>query len=427
MSNNTNVKNFLIQHRLSAEQYDGAKIISAFQDEMALGLAAKPSSLAMISSYIPIPKVPPHNEKIIVLDAGGTNFRTALIAFDQNSMPHIEYFANNPMPGIAEEVSKETFFNQIADYMGPVLKESDRLGFCFSYPTFIDKQRDGTLLFWTKEVKAPEIVGEKILSSLAQTLAKRGAAYPKKMLILNDTVASLLAGVTATQFSPDYGYIGFILGTGTNTSYVESNKNILKETGLNPADNQAINIESANFNKFERGDIDLKFDQTTASPGKYIIEKMISGAYLGGLCHQIILTAAAQGLISETGRERLMLMEQVATPMLGSILSDQLSPLIDFSENDRGVFKELISETLERAALFTAINLTAAILKSARKGASQNFCIAADGSVYYKLFSFRQRAEKHLAAFAKAYNFTHKIVHVDDAPLIGTAVAGLAG
>jgi hexokinase len=426
MPHENSVKEFLIKHRLCAQQYDGAEIINAFLDEMTRGLAGKSSSLAMISSYVPVPRRAPHNEKIIVLDAGGTNFRTALIVFDQNSKPNIEYFTNNPMPGIAGELSKEEFFNHIVDYIAPVISSSDRLGFCFSYPTFIDKERDGKLLFWTKEVKAPQIVGEKILFNLSQTLVKRAVACPRKMLILNDTVASLLAGVTSTRFSWDYDYIGFILGTGTNISYIESNKNILKETGLNPAESQAINVESANFNKFERGDIDEAFDRTTASPGKYIIEKMISGAYLGGLCHHIILTAAAEGLISEQGCRVIKCMKPMTTPQLDPVLSDAPSCLSDATAIDRSIIKSLISETIERAALFTAINLTAAILKSNGSKGAKKFCVSADGSVYFKMYSFRQRAEKHLESFAKTYSFAPEIVHVDDAPLIGTAVAVLA-
>ena len=91
------------------------------------------------------------------------------------------------------------------------------------------------------------------------------------MLILHDTWPLSLR---------DTPQPGFLRITSTlalfrppNISYIESNKNIIKETGLNPAESQAINVESANFNKFERGDIDTAFDRTTASPGKYIIEK----------------------------------------------------------------------------------------------------------------------------------------------------------
>jgi hexokinase len=153
---------------------------------------------------------------------------------------------------------------------------------------------------------------------------------------------------------------------------------------------------------------------------------MISGAYLGGLCHHIILTAAAEGLISEQGCRVIKCMKPMTTPQLDPVLSDAPSCLSDATAIDRSIIKSLISETIERAALFTAINLTAAILKSNGSKGAKKFCVSADGSVYFKMYSFRQRAEKHLESFAKTYSFAPEIVHVDDAPLIGTAVAVLA-
>ena len=125
---------FLSKHRLCTSHYDVKKIVAAFLDEMEKGLTGQTSSLAMIPTFIPVPDKAPKNEKIIVLDAGGTNFRTALVRFDGDSVPHIESFVNNPMPGIAKELGKDDFFNLIVDYIKPVLNESSRLGFCFSYP-----------------------------------------------------------------------------------------------------------------------------------------------------------------------------------------------------------------------------------------------------------------------------------------------------
>ena len=134
MSDSSRLHQFLLKHRLVSAQYDGKKIVKAFLNEMKKGLAGKESSLAMIPSYIPVPREAPKNEKIIVLDAGGTNFRTALIEFDRDSKPDITYFTNNPMPGSKKELNKKEFFDQIADNVRPILKESNRLGFCFSYP-----------------------------------------------------------------------------------------------------------------------------------------------------------------------------------------------------------------------------------------------------------------------------------------------------
>lgn len=396
---------------------------------MKRGLAGRPSSLAMIPSYVSVPDKAPRDEKIVVLDAGGTHFRTAVVRFDRDSVPRMDYFADHPMPGVAAEVSREEFFDLVVDYLRPALKESRRLGFCFSYPALIDPQRDGKLLCWTKEIKAPGVVGQKILANLSRALERRGLDRPANMVILNDTVASLLAGVTATGFSPEYNYLGFILGTGTNTAYIESNAEIKKERGLPAHESMAINCESANFNKLDRGDIDLALDQTTSSPSQYIFEKMISGAYLGSLCSRVLQAAAEEGVVSRAANALVEKLETLGTPFLSDILAgapEIESDLADEAGRELETIRTILSEVVERAAVLTACNVAAPIVNLAEAGSrKKKYCVCADGSVFYRLHSFRARAEKHLTEILKPYGVEYKIAQVEDAPLIGAAVAGL--
>ena len=431
MAANNVLGRFLSKHRLTATQYDPKTIIASFLEEMEMGLSGGKSCLAMIPSYLSLPEKAPKNEKIIVLDAGGTNFRTALIRFDRESAPHIDYFANNAMPGTERELTNEEFFNAIADYIRPVLSESNRIGFCFSYPATIDRQRDGTLLYWTKEIKAPGVVGKKIAAGLVNTLKKRSFPLPASVLILNDTVASLLAGVSATKFSPLYRYAGFILGTGTNTAYMESNKRIIKAKGLDPSGSQAINIEAANFNKIERGDIDIAFDRKTNSPGKHVLEKMISGGYIGPFCHAALNAAASEKVLSPAAGRMLLERPQFAARDLDAILEGSFASKKAFAaltKEDALAVRTIVTEIVERAAVLTAANLAAGVIKAADAGKSgKKVCISADGSVYYKLYSFRQRAEKILSKVLEPYGIVYEIVKVEDAPIIGTAVAGLTG
>jgi len=63
---------------------------------------------------------------------------------------------------------------------------------------------------------------------LGQALNRLGVRQDKHFVLLNDTVATLLAGRAETSGRRFDSYIGFILGTGTNTSYVEHNRSIRK-------------------------------------------------------------------------------------------------------------------------------------------------------------------------------------------------------
>jgi hexokinase len=424
------LQEFLSKYRLLSGQYDADTLVSAFHDEMDKGLAGKPSSLAMLPSFVSMPASPPSGSSVIVLDAGGTNLRAALVRFSQNSTPAIVSFTNSSMPGTDREVTKEEFFGRIADLLAPLLHESSRLGFCFSYPAAIDRQRDGTLLYWTKEIKAPQVVGQKVLANLAASLRLRRLPVPSAMLVLNDTVASLMAGAAAVRFSPEYTYVGFILGTGTNTSYMESNALITKEKGLPAGASQAINVESANFGRVPRGDIDAAFDSTTSSPGKYLLEKMVSGAYLGPLCTAAIRVAASEGLISHHGAGFLKKLGGLETKELSLVIDRSFAKRPGFSglaREDADVMAAITESIVERAAKISAINCAAAILRSSGTGAAKKkVCVSVDGSVYYKLPSFKDRTEKFLAEILKPRDVGYDIVKVDEAPVIGAAVAGLA-
>ena len=64
---------------------------------------------------------------------------------------------------------------------------------------------------------------------------------PRKIAILNDTVATLLGGM-ATYPQGYSTYVGYIYGTGTNACYMEDTANITKVAGLD-AGHMLINTE----------------------------------------------------------------------------------------------------------------------------------------------------------------------------------------
>ncbi len=81
------------------------------------GLAGRPSSLFMIPTYLTDGTAVPRNQPVIVMDAGGTNFRIAEVHFDDLGAPVVEGFAKYPMPGTQEELSCDAFFDRLAGYI----------------------------------------------------------------------------------------------------------------------------------------------------------------------------------------------------------------------------------------------------------------------------------------------------------------------
>jgi hexokinase len=290
-----NYKRFVEEHKLRANDLNTQQIVDLFTIDMLNGLVGKESTLRMIPTYIEAENQFLTEVPVVAVDAGGTNFRAALVKFNTKGKLEISNLINARMPGLEGEISKAEFFKTIAGYVKPNALLSDRIGFCFSYPTEIFPNKDGKLLQFCKEVEAPEVVGELIGKSLLEALGME----EKQIVLLNDTVATLLAGKSAS-FGHDYdSFIGFILGTGTNTCYIENNSNILKTSNLDQSKTQIINIESGAFRKVPQTDIDIAFDNTTVNPGDYKFEKMFAGGYFGGLCLTALKSAAKEGVFSD--------------------------------------------------------------------------------------------------------------------------------
>ena len=196
---NKNVKtglDFLRSHKMDPKQFNIDEGSTLFLKEMTNGLNGSESSLMMIPTYIYTEDSIPVGESVIVLDAGGTNFRVATIRFDKPGIPTITKYKKFPMPGTGNDgnVSKLDFFDRIAGFMEESASDSSKIGFCFSYPTEIYPTGDGKLLYFAKEVKAPEVEGSMIGENLLDALQRKGIKDEKDIVILNDTVATLLAG-----------------------------------------------------------------------------------------------------------------------------------------------------------------------------------------------------------------------------------------
>ncbi|MGD9347159.1 MAG: hexokinase [Candidatus Aminicenantes bacterium] len=420
-------RQFLKNNGLLAERIDPDSVLDDFLKEMESGLAGKESSLAMIPTFISIENSVPAFKPVIALDAGGTNLRVAEVVFDGDGNPRISRLTKHKMPGSGGELNKNDFFDKFVEFLLPFAGRADSVGFCFSYPAEIYPDRDGRLIAWTKEIQAPEIVGKFIGKNVFERLARKG--HRLKFTILNDTVATLLAG-KSVDFEHNYDtYIGFILGTGTNTAYIERNSRITKRNDLDLSDSQAINTESGNFSKCPRGPVDIEFDKTTEDPGQYPFEKMISGAYLGGLCLTALSKAAGEGLLSWEGTRWISSREALSTIDVDSILRGPekgiAGGLRDLSTDDREVIRYLCSAVCERAALLAAINVGAAILKSSGGLSSRPVCVNIDGSVYYKIKGFSRMVEGYLEKILRPKHISYELIRVDDSPLIGAAVAGL--
>ena len=414
---------------IPAAEIDRQAMIGTFISEMEKGLKGEKSSLMMIPTYVGVNGKIPQGAKAAVLDAGGTNFRGGIVTIP----PAISDKQNQPMPGTEGEVDEETFYKAFADEVKRVLPlaTTKKIGWCFSYPAEATPSLDAKLVHWTKNIQAPAIVGQYVGAELLKRLGGGEIA------IVNDTVATLLAA-KATEGDKTYSsYIGFILGTGTNSAYVEKNKNILKLEGADADGSMIINAESGGFDKIETSAFDKAADAKTGNPGVHIFEKLIAGAYLGPVGLEIYKAAAKAGMFSAKAAAAIGGLGALETMDFDNFCAefkkegrDNVLDSIFADADDAKLARRLGIPVFERAAVLTAIHLAAFVIKSGEgNDPAAPVAINADGSTYYKTraIPFDATVRKELDDMLVNRRNIHYAItpQVDDAPMVGAGIAAM--
>ena len=431
--------------------YDRIDPISLKEDvviEMERGLAGQSSSLLMIPTYIsPAAKVTP-GKTVIALDAGGTNLRAALVKFDEKGKAMAGEIQRAPMPGTTGRMSADAFFDKIAEVCVPLIEKSSEpiagIGFCFSYSMEITQDADGILMFFTKEVDAPEVVGKALGKGLREALLRRKLKAPERIVLLNDTAATLLSGLSEIpshgglrQGEDRYGHppgpvIGLILGTGFNTAYPESK---ISKIGFDSCENpQIVVCESGNFAHRYVGTLDREYDQTTISPGAYTLEKAAAGAYLGPLCFHIFKQAIQDGLLKFKRSDEFLSWPTLQTKDLDAFqqaplaMQGAIAALFDKDEKQAlATMDSLSAMVTERGAILSAAVVAAAVERTG--GGFDPFAparIAVEGSTFMAYRGMRAAFESWLHIMLNKGKIRYySVTPVEQASLFGAAVAAL--
>lgn len=410
---------FLRSNGLDPAALDLQQLLQAFEASMRAGLAGH-GPLPMLPSLIQIPEVIPTSGERPAFDVGGTNTRSARIAFHPDRPPTIHNLLRGKMPGATAPVSPKAFYQQLCDVLQPNLQTGEALGYCFSYA--FDAQH--RLLHWTKGIQAPEIVGTDVVQGLKDALAERGT-QAINIAMLNDTVATLLAAYAAAGQTSYAGYVGFILGTGVNVAYAERSDAIPKAPTLPAGLRLPINCETGNFTDFPRSTFDDRYEALSGN-GKAQWERCISGVHLGPLCTEMLRTAADAGLLSEK------MASYVRTTSfsfidLNAFAAGQAPELFATTPEEQALIRQWVLAMVERAAAFAGVNIAAAARASAHaQGSTQGtILINADGSTFWKTvcIPFAERIQSVTNALLASDGFDTRLLHIEDAPLIGAALA----
>ncbi len=418
-------------------------VINTMMYDMEEGLKRDPlnppgqgPSLDMIPTWAVPPETSPKNKSVIVIDAGGTNFRSCLVTFDGAGIPSISDMQKTAMPGTDREYTRKEFFDTIASFLDHLKNKASRIGFCFSYAMTITPEGDGKVIQFSKEIKAKEVIGSLVGAGLSEALVARGWKKPDKIILLNDTTAALLAGASSATNGKAYdSYVGFILGTGMNAAYIESGE-IAKivDSGAYAPTYQIVVCESGKCNKIAQSKFDEALDKTTNSPGLYGYEKMCSGAYLGPLSRLALLKAAEDGLFSASVSQDLLKLEMLelkdmdqffkapyrTDTKLGTIAAKG-------NEADREILFRILDAFVERSARLAAANIAVVILKSG-KGTNpvRPVSVLCEGTTFLLTHNLRERVIGYLnIVLTENRGIWYEIVTMEHAVTLGSAVAGL--
>ncbi len=415
---------FLVKHRMEPERIVPAELAGAMAEDMRRGLKGEKSSLPMIATYLSNDGAVPEGSCAAVIDAGGTNFRSALVRFGGGAY-RVEELGRWKMPGIEAPCTWEEFISFTADHIQHLMDRTDVIGFCFSYNAEITPDMDGRVKRIDKEVVIKGCEGRLVAASLKEELRRRGIDG-KKIVILNDTAAALLGGAVTLDKSAYSGFIGQISGTGTNTC-TSVPREMIEKLALKGSRGMLVNLESGMYDGIESGDFDLLLDRESNNPGDKDFEKKTAGVYLGELCRLMLLAAGEEGFIGSGSLEKARALGHIDSSVIDAWSAGEGLEEIADCPADAEFIRELSLALFLRSARCMCVNLLAiALLIGAGKEAEKPVCICAEGSLVQRSHHYRPALESLLETEGREKLGLHfKLMVGSETTLPGSAAAAL--
>lgn len=123
--------------------------------------------------------------------------------------------------------------------------------------------------------------------------------------------------------------------------------------------------------------------------------------------------------------------ERWTTIQVSKFLTDPATGLIGealVNPADKAKMLEIAQAVVEKAAKLTAACITASVLQSgAGIGKEKPVALNIDGTTYYQTKGLKEAVERYLQQYLEGrYRRFIRLLHVEDAPTIGAAIAGLS-
>lgn len=412
---------FLAQHGIEPEKMDVKAVCEDMVGHMRAGLCGNVRSMLMIPTYLSNDGAVPKGVSAAVIDAGGTNFRSALVTFTENGY-EVSELQKVKMPGIGKPCTWEEFISFVADRIEPLMDRADSIGFCFSYSADITPDMDGRVYRIDKEVVVTGSEGQLIGASLIAELERRNI-FGKRVVILNDTVAVLLGGASVLDKDAYSGFIGQVSGTGTNTCVSLPTRDI-KKLNIDSTKGMIVNAESGLYDGLLGGDLDKRLDSESNNPGSKQFEKLTAGVYLGEVCRLLLKDAAAHGFVSESSAEKIMALDKIDTSFVDAWVNGERLEGVSGCDEDADFVQTAARAVLMRSAKCMCANLLA-LGKLSGAGKDKPICVCAEGSLVQKCRVYREALESFLAEYGASMGMRFELRVGEETTLPGAAAAAL--
>eukprot|EP00382_Lankesteria_abbotti_P001216 CAMPEP_0113844314 /NCGR_PEP_ID=MMETSP0372-20130328/176_1 /TAXON_ID=340204 /ORGANISM="Lankesteria abbotti" /LENGTH=509 /DNA_ID=CAMNT_0000813319 /DNA_START=70 /DNA_END=1599 /DNA_ORIENTATION=- /assembly_acc=CAM_ASM_000359 len=410
----------------------------AFEDELHIGMNCwrdsskqgeainpKDCSFKMLDSCVK--NLPSGQEKGVwyAIDFGGTNFRAVRLELKGNGVIEFSQYKksltspeNSVHPkGLMDKHATATelfdfFAKSVKSFMaekGDIdehgkSKKEFGVGFTFSFPCNLRKLDCGILMVWTKDFETGRDTNDRVegqdVGELLDMAFKRNEVPMKCIAVCNDTVGTMLSCAYEKTPGTPPCLVGVILGTGFNACYYDENCPYYNYRG------NIINLECGNFNRsLPRTNIDMECDFASISNrGQQLLEKMISGAYLGEVCRRTIVKVWQHEVPEKFWQIHSLTAEDCAE-MAADVSSDAESVVkvlkrnydATLSASQCAGIRRICYAVFDRSAALAACVIAACARKSGKlQPAMGGLTVGIDGSLYKCNKFYRKRLSQHL-------------------------------
>lgn len=415
------------EHKMLPPRAEMEKLEDDIVKQMHDGLdKSNGSSVLMLPTHVL--KLPTGEESgcCYALDIGGTNFRVVYYKLsDKHGVVEKTVMRQVAIPREVYTGSCNQLFDFLAEALVHFIKEQSKtqnngnsvsgppvIGFCFSFAVEQAALNSGKLLVWTKGFNVEGVIGKDVVQLLSDALVRAG--MPCRVLaLINDSVGCLAASCYYDQATE----MGVILGTGTNACIVVPVSRIPKwqPKGITPDTRTAINTEWGCYgsNLLPRVKEDLELDAASGpQQGRMLIEKLMSGLYMGENARRILLSFARHAsLFNGHVPEKLSQPNSFSTADLCDVESD-ITPMrwrvarvvhkslgvdpADLPIETRFMVQSICRLVARRSARLAACLLVAVLRLQNWMEYPRRLVVAVDGGVFLKYNNWRKFLRQYL-------------------------------